>query len=118
MNVGLPGTGIGGLFYLLSAFAMLLGEILFTIQGKSSIKRWRLVLTQFGIATGVLIALAISGEILHLSLLKLAHSSSIGGIKVGNATVFSYNMLLISLLTLLFVIVFVQLLTLLVDTKE
>ena len=59
MNIGLPGTGIGGLFYLLSVFYILAHELYITIRGKSSIKRWKLIREQTGIViTMILMALA------------------------------------------------------------
>ena len=52
-NAGMPGTGIGGFFYLLLAFLMPFAELHRTIVGKSSWKRWKLVIRQVTIATGV-----------------------------------------------------------------
>jgi hypothetical protein len=52
-NAGLPGTGLGGLFYLLLAFWMPLAELPRTIQGRSSRARWRHVGTQFALACGI-----------------------------------------------------------------
>jgi hypothetical protein len=56
MNAGLPGTGLGGLFYLLLAFAMPLVELVRTLRGRGSRERWRLALTQCAIATGIVAA--------------------------------------------------------------
>ena len=64
MNVGLPGTGIGGLFYLLIGLAMPLHELAFTLRGRSSAARWRVVLGQFGIAAGCLVSLTLAGAVL------------------------------------------------------
>src|SRR3972149_51119 len=52
-NAGMPGTGIGGFFYLLLAFLMPFAELHRTIVGKSSWKRGELVIRQVTIATGV-----------------------------------------------------------------
>jgi len=43
MNVGLPGTGLGGLFYFFSVILMFLIEIYLTLRGRSNFKRWRFV---------------------------------------------------------------------------
>ena len=59
MTVGLPGTGIGGVFYLLSALFMPIQEIVKTVQGKSSISSWLLVLRQ--LSMGILIICAMWG---------------------------------------------------------
>ncbi len=56
MNAGIPGIGLGGLFFVLSAFLMLFIEIVRTLQGRSSLKRWRLVGRQSGLAGGIVAA--------------------------------------------------------------
>ena len=61
MNVGLPGTGIGGMFYLLSAVCMPLVEAL---RGGRSSVRWRLVGRQFLMAAGIAAGMWIAGFIL------------------------------------------------------
>lgn len=60
MTPGIPGTGIGGLFYILSALFMPVAEIFnrFTNRGTSSSSR--LILAQFSIAVGILLALAVT----------------------------------------------------------
>ena len=57
MNVGLPGAGLAGLFYIITALLMPLLELARTLVGKSSFNRWRLVWTQVGLALGVIGAL-------------------------------------------------------------
>jgi len=54
MTAGLPGTGIGGVFYLLSALFMPFVELIYTIQGKSSLARWRTVFRQLSIGICIL----------------------------------------------------------------
>lgn len=61
MNAGLPGTGIGGLFYILLALVMPLRELYLTARGRSSRERWRLVLQQLLIACGIVGSLAVTG---------------------------------------------------------
>ena|SRR5689334_8082579 len=56
MNPGLPGTGIGGLFYILSALLMPLCEMRRRWRG-DAIKRGRLVAIQFATALGVVAAM-------------------------------------------------------------
>jgi hypothetical protein len=53
MTAGLPGVGIGGIFYLLCALFMPLIEIVNTLRGRSSIRRWRMVAQQFGTLCGI-----------------------------------------------------------------
>jgi hypothetical protein len=56
MNPGLPGTGIGGLFYILSALWMPICEVWRRWQGDAT-RRWPLVARQFVIAVGVVAAM-------------------------------------------------------------
>lgn len=53
MNVGLPGAGIGGLFYLLCALAMPIKEVYLTIKNPRHKFRSRLVATLLGIVIGI-----------------------------------------------------------------
>jgi len=56
MNPGLPGTGIGGLFYILSALWMPICEVRRRWQGDAT-RPWPLVARQFAIAVGVVAAM-------------------------------------------------------------
>jgi len=53
MNVGLPGAGIGGIFYLLCALAMPVKEVFLTITRPKHTFRYRLVTKQLSIVTGI-----------------------------------------------------------------
>lgn len=64
MNAGLPGTGIGGLFYVLLALLMPVRELYLTARGRSSRERWRRVLRQVAIALGIVASLAGAGWVL------------------------------------------------------
>lgn len=57
-NAGLPGTGLGGLFYLLLAFWMPLAELPRTLRGQSSRARWQRIGTQFALACGIVAAVS------------------------------------------------------------
>ena len=43
MFAGLPGTGIGGIFYLLLTLWMPVHELYLTARGRSSAERWRFI---------------------------------------------------------------------------
>lgn len=58
MTVGIPGTGIGGLFYLLLAIAMPIRELALTLRGQSSWARWRFIAIQWSLIGGMLITMA------------------------------------------------------------
>ena len=53
-NAGLPGTGLGGFFYILMALIMPFYELYLTLLGRSSWARWKLVIYQLFIAAGIL----------------------------------------------------------------
>jgi len=57
MNVGLPGTGIGGVFYLLSALCMPVAEL-------TRRTRWRLVARQAAMAVGIGAGIWLTGWLL------------------------------------------------------
>ena len=57
MTAGIPGTGIGGIFYILLVALMPLRELYLTLRGRSSLSRWETVLGQWSICAGILAAL-------------------------------------------------------------
>jgi len=75
-NAGLPGTGIGGLFYLLLALWMPVGELWRTVRGRSSRERWRLVGTQFALACAIIAALVATTA----AFLRIADGPSVLGL--------------------------------------
>lgn len=64
MIAGLPGTGISGLFYLLSAFWMPIAELTRTLRGRERRSNWKLVFSQFALATGIFAALSLTGAMI------------------------------------------------------
>lgn len=69
MHAGIPGIGLGGLFFVISAFLMLAVEAVNTVRGRSSLARWRLVARQSGLAAGIVVATALMLWLLDLLLL-------------------------------------------------
>ena len=57
MTAGLPGTGIGGIFYLLLAMYMPVCEFFRTLQGQSTLKRWGFITLQLSFVGGILTAM-------------------------------------------------------------
>jgi uncharacterized membrane protein len=57
MNIGLPGVGIAGIFYLLCALTMPFKEVFLTITKSNHKFRYRLVTTQLSIAVGIVIGI-------------------------------------------------------------
>lgn len=64
MTVGIPGTGIGGLFYLALAIAMPFRELFAVARGRSSVGRWKFIVTQLLIIATMLGLLAVQGVLL------------------------------------------------------
>lgn len=54
MVVGLPGTGIGGLFYLFMTLWMPVHELWRLLRGRSSVERWRFIALNWMIVGGIL----------------------------------------------------------------
>jgi tetratricopeptide repeat protein len=67
MTVGLPGTGIGGMFYLLSALAMPVREAYRQARGVTARCGWRVVLGQTAIAGGILAGMWVTSWLLGLA---------------------------------------------------
>ncbi len=55
MNVGLPGAGIGGLYYLICTAIMPFKEIFMTLTKPKHAFRYRLVFSQLSIASGIIL---------------------------------------------------------------
>src|SRR5439155_24306256 len=65
VTAGLPGTGIGGMFYLMSALATPLREAYLRVRGRRS-RGWGLVATQTAIAGAILAGVGATGWVLGL----------------------------------------------------
>ncbi len=63
MIVGLPGTGIGGFFYVLAALGMPVRELYRRLRNRSYRPRWKEVRTQLLLAVLVVAAVWLSGEL-------------------------------------------------------
>jgi hypothetical protein len=57
---GVPGAGLGGLFYVLAALMALLVELVATVRGRSSIARWRAVIRQSSLAAGIVVSITVT----------------------------------------------------------
>ena len=79
MNAGLPGTGIGGIFYLASALAMPFREAYRRVRGRSpGGGNWRVVAAQLAIASGILGAMWVTGWLLGLALAAARPITALG----------------------------------------
>jgi hypothetical protein len=73
MSAGLPGLGLGGLFFIASALLAPLLELWRTLRGRSSVPAWRTVGRQFAQAVAMIVAVDLA---LRVALVCL----SVGGL--------------------------------------
>ena len=114
MTAGLPGVGIGGIFYLASAIMMPVRSLYAVFTGRAHEARWRVALQQAAIAGGILGALWLTGLALGWIIATVFPHSTIAGV-TGAApshvrSVVRTSALLLSFGTLAAVLLFVQLL--------
>ena len=64
MFAGLPGIGVGTLFYVLMAFWMPLREIPRVFQGTSSRATWKLIVQQMFYAAGIVVTVMFAEKVL------------------------------------------------------
>ena len=64
MFAGLPGIGVGTLFYILMAFWMPVREIPRVIQGTSSKDNWLMIIRQMFYATGIIVTVMFGEKVL------------------------------------------------------
>jgi tetratricopeptide (TPR) repeat protein len=86
MTVGLPGAGVGGIFYLLSALLMPVNAIIRQVMNRGSASpdpnhstRWGLVWRQFATAVGIIAGLWITGWLLASYL--IANPGALGSLQ-------------------------------------
>jgi hypothetical protein len=124
MTAGLPGTGIGGLFYLLLAVYMPVCEFFRTLQGRTTLKRWGVVMLQIFFVAGILFAMW--GEVwaLNRALLWLKQSQHIDLLSVNGPITFTQTRAMAttsamaSLISLTFVLAIVTILRLFVSRPQ
>jgi hypothetical protein len=79
MTVGLPGCGIGGLFYVVSALAMPLHEGYRRARRRGPRARWRFVAGHMGLALAIVAAMWGAGWLLGLALHAARPIDALGG---------------------------------------
>lgn len=84
MTAGLPGTGIGGLFYLISALLMPFREAFLAIIGRGNRARSQMALQQGGLALTILGAVWVTGLVLGLLHIgtNLVHRATVAGLHI------------------------------------
>ncbi|MCM8814169.1 MAG: hypothetical protein NC924_09615 [Candidatus Omnitrophica bacterium] len=97
MTAGLPGIGIGGIFYLLCAFLMPLIALAKTLAGRGTRAMWRAAGAQFCHASGIMAGFWITGKILACGLHAAADRSIISAFGRAPDNLFQIKPLYISL---------------------
>lgn len=121
MTAGIPGTGIGGMFYLISALLMPVHEfsIFLFRRRRSSKKRWRTAFKQAGNALGVIIGIWITGWILLHLIIHPVAKSNLGTLNNGNiSNIIQIGAVYFSLINLAFVIFGVNILGFIINCKK
>lgn len=72
MTPGIPGVGLGGLFFIISALLAPIFELIQTIRGRSSLARWRLVVRQAAMAASIVLATTAALWLLELILIRVS----------------------------------------------
>lgn len=121
MTAGLPGSGIGGLFYVLSALFIPVRELWRALRTRSMPERPVLALQQTGLAVGIIIVLWWTGWVIDALLIQPAFAEGIVHSARMNArvpSVFRVSALAISLGTLASVVAGTRLLAAVVERAE
>jgi hypothetical protein len=79
MFAGLPGIGVGTLFYVLTALVMPLVELTRLLRGDVSPTRWRLAISQFCFGVSIVASVALADRVLTIIL----SDHSINDVNVG-----------------------------------
>ncbi len=112
MIAGLPGTGIGGIFYLLTSLLIPFIELYRTIGGKGNKRRWRFVLFQLFITGGIFLGFWLTGLFLGWLINHAVPLQRINAQHASSANVLKIRPFLISILTLAAVLLSVHVLSL------
>lgn len=111
MTVGLPGAGIGGMFYILSAFVMPLREALRRGPERPA-GAWRAVATQLALTAGILAAMGATGWLiatLFVAVRDVIPTAILPGHGLPTGNVLRSAMLVLTIGTLVAVLITVEL---------
>jgi hypothetical protein len=73
MSAGLPGVGLSGAFFIISALVALPLEIVRTVRGQSSFARWAQVLRHCALAIVMIVLLELFYAAVHVALTGILH---------------------------------------------
>src|SRR5712692_11000497 len=110
MTPGIPGTGIGGLFYLLSTAALPLREVYRRLRNGVAAARWRVIALQQLLAAGILAGMWTTGWLLGVLLSTPRAHIMIAGTATASHNVWRTATFALSFATLAMVVCTVELL--------
>ena len=76
MAAGLPGFGLSGVFFVVSALLMVPIEVVSTLRGRSSLARWGDVLRNAGTALALVAGVELTYVALHFAVTQLSASAT------------------------------------------
>lgn len=114
MNIGLPGTGIGGLFYFFSALVMLGIEITRIIRRKKDSRKSQIARRVIPMLTGIIITMLLLDWAVSMVIASIHASLSSGAARQTSYQIFTWQPIFLSMLTLGIIVFSVQVLKLLV----
>jgi len=119
MQAGIPGTGIGGMYYILLAFVMPVREAIHLVQGNSSPRRWLNVFLQVLNAIGILGSIWLMGWLLT-RLIHFFNTCGIPALKVPQQVTLTVckTSAVTALITLAVVVLAVNVLPLIIPRKR
>jgi Tfp pilus assembly protein PilF len=121
LTVGIPGAGIGGLFYLLSALWMPFREGWRLLCGRSTSGSRSTVKRQVGIAVAILASMSFTAwllaRLLTITIPQAAGTAASGGVQPHLARLMSYSALAVSLCTLATILAVMTVLRLIVRPR-
>lgn len=117
MIAGIPGTGIGGIYYILLALMMPVQETYRLCMRRSSIERWLQVAAQTGNAIGILISAWLTGWLVIYTFNLLKFDSQSQTIKT-MTNIISVSTFHVALVVLGSVILSVHILRLLIPVRK
>ncbi len=117
MTAGVPGSGIGGSFYLLSALMMPVHESVALVRGTSSRHSRQAVVRQVVNAGGVLGGVWLTGWFIARSIATVSASLSISPAHQRMINLLSWANVVYGMVTLLAVFLFVQVLSVVMRRK-
>ena len=89
MNVGLPGAGIGGLFYLICTVLMPFKEVFLTLTKPGHKFRYRLITTQLSIVGGIVAGIFI----IYMLVSNLFEFAPLFSISIDSSSLLFYSLL-------------------------